>query len=984
MRLGLTINKGLFAGILLSLLIFCGMLWYSYRETGKANKTAALIAHYEEILYQTTQILATITDNETGARGFVITGKPEFLEPLEKSKKRIYQQIATLQGLVKDNHAMLISIDSLLFYVNKRVAFSDTMVALRSTQGVVAASNLVSRGQGKFYHDKIRGLINHLQTGKNDSLEREKLAIAVQLKAERITFFALAFIMLGLMIIVFVKERVRVQQKERDRAQLALASLTLHINESNNAIYTLDVQRKIVSWNRGAQHLYGYSEKEAMGKDSNQMLNTKILPGELNSAIIELVRDDYWTGELERMTKTGKVVFVNSSITTIKNDKGFVTGYVAIGIDITAQKKLTRQVSYLASLVEQSSEAIFSRDTSQQLTSWNYGAEKLFGYTKNEAIGKTISQLGILKLTQQEIEDAQADITGTGSWESEKIYNRKDGSSFVGAVTGNVIKNEKAEDTSYYFIVKDITVRKQLQERLKQHNQELEEKVIVRTEEISKNEQRFRALVENNYDIITLIDESFNIIYQSPSVSRVTGFSFDEIQALDGGENIHPDDREHAQQVFQQATAKPGEPISATFRTRHKQGHYLQMEGVITNLLPDNNVKAFVTNFRDVTGQLKAKAELETSEKRFRALIEKNKDVIMLLDESFKVTYRSPSATEVNGWTDEDVKTMSGIGQIHPDDMPDAHTIIAEMLDNPGKPLFVTFRNRHKNGDYRWLEGVITNLLHDKHVNAILFNFRDVTGRVEAGEKIKNLNIELEEKICIRTQQLRKSNEELEAFSYSVSHDLRAPLRAIAGYSSILEEDYGSKLDNEARRITGIIKKNTLKMGNLIDDLLAFSRTGKHELVKSLLNTEEMVNGIIAEMDHTTGTEQISGITWKINALPFVLADASAMRQVWVNLISNAVKYSCKTKDPVIEIGSFIQGNQTAFFVRDNGAGFDEKYKDKLFKVFQRLHGSKEFEGTGIGLAIVDKIISKHGGTVWAAGAVNEGACFYFSLPAMS
>jgi PAS domain S-box-containing protein len=984
MRLGLTINKGLFAGILLSLLIFCGMLWYSYRETGKANKTAALIAHYEEILYQTTQILATITDNETGARGFVITGKPEFLEPLEKSKKRIYQQIATLQGLVKDNHAMLISIDSLLFYVNKRVAFSDTMVALRSTQGVVAASNLVSRGQGKFYHDKIRGLINHLQTGKNDSLEREKLAIAVQLKAERITFFALAFIMLGLMIIVFVKERVRVQQKERDRAQLALASLTLHINESNNAIYTLDVQRKIVSWNRGAQHLYGYSEKEAMGKDSNQMLNTKILPGELNSAIIELVRDDYWTGELERMTKTGKVVFVNSSITTIKNDKGFVTGYVAIGIDITAQKKLTRQVSYLASLVEQSSEAIFSRDTSQQLTSWNYGAEKLFGYTKNEAIGKTISQLGILKLTQQEIEDAQADITGTGSWESEKIYNRKDGSSFVGAVTGNVIKNEKGEDTSYYFIVKDITVRKQLQERLKQHNQELEEKVIVRTEEISKNEQRFRALVENNYDIITLIDESFNIIYQSPSVSRVTGFSFDEIQALDGGENIHPDDREHAQQVFQQATAKPGEPISATFRTRHKQGHYLQMEGVITNLLPDNNVKAFVTNFRDVTGQLKAKAELETSEKRFRALIEKNKDVIMLLDESFKVTYRSPSATEVNGWTDEDVKTMSGIGQIHPDDMPDAHTIIAEMLDNPGKPLFVTFRNRHKNGDYRWLEGVITNLLHDKHVNAILFNFRDVTGRVEAGEKIKNLNIELEEKICIRTQQLRKSNEELEAFSYSVSHDLRAPLRAIAGYSSILEEDYGSKLDNEARRITGIIKKNTLKMGNLIDDLLAFSRTGKHELVKSLLNTEEMVNGIIAEMDHTTGTEQISGITWKINALPFVLADASAMRQVWVNLISNAVKYSCKTKDPVIEIGSFIQGNQTAFFVRDNGAGFDEKYKDKLFKVFQRLHGSKEFEGTGIGLAIVDKIISKHGGTVWAAGAVNEGACFYFSLPAMS
>ncbi|HMK05380.1 MAG TPA: ATP-binding protein, partial [Ferruginibacter sp.] len=244
-------------------------------------------------------------------------------------------------------------------------------------------------------------------------------------------------------------------------------------------------------------------------------------------------------------------------------------------------------------------------------------------------------------------------------------------------------------------------------------------------------------------------------------------------------------------------------------------------------------------------------------------------------------------------------------------------------------------------------------------------------------EKIHANQLNLEQKVLERTAQLESVNSELEAFSYSVSHDLRAPLRGIMGFTTILEEEYSSKLDDEARRITGVIKANTQKMGNLIDDLLTFSRMGRNDIVKTTINTRDMVNEVISGIPKNKEGK----IKWVTGALTASYADSNTIRQVWINLISNAVKYSGQKEDPVIEIGSFPHEGQNAFYIRDNGVGFDKRYKDKLFKVFQRLHNPDEFEGTGIGLAIVEKIISKHGGKVWAEAETGQGASFYFSLP---
>jgi len=225
-------------------------------------------------------------------------------------------------------------------------------------------------------------------------------------------------------------------------------------------------------------------------------------------------------------------------------------------------------------------------------------------------------------------------------------------------------------------------------------------------------------------------------------------------------------------------------------------------------------------------------------------------------------------------------------------------------------------------------------------------------------------------------EELKNANKELDAFTYSVSHDLRAPLRSINGYAQMLDEDYGPKLDIEGKRIIKTICDNAINMGMLIDELLGFSQLGRKEVQLRKINMNELVESVFIDMDKSfTHKAEI-----KIGKLHEVEADFGLLRQVMFNLISNALKYSSKKEQPIIEVFSEEKNGDIVFSLKDNGAGFDMKYYDKLFGVFQRLHKQKEFEGVGVGLAIVERIISKHGGKVWAEGKVNEGAQFNFSL----
>lgn len=247
----------------------------------------------------------------------------------------------------------------------------------------------------------------------------------------------------------------------------------------------------------------------------------------------------------------------------------------------------------------------------------------------------------------------------------------------------------------------------------------------------------------------------------------------------------------------------------------------------------------------------------------------------------------------------------------------------------------------------------------------------------EQNDEITLFNIQLEQKVKRRTHELEVANKELEAFSYTVSHDLRAPLRAINGYINILLEDYGDKLDPEAIQLSHNVLGNAAKMRQLIDDLLDFFRVGRKELVREPVHMKEMVESLVADLRLQESDREIH---FDIQDLPTIEADNSAIKQVWVNLLSNALKYSRDKAKTLVEIGFKEEEDTIVYFVKDNGAGFDMRYKHKLFGVFQRLHSQEEFEGTGIGLAIIQRVVAKHGGRVWAESELGQGATFYFSL----
>ena len=377
--------------------------------------------------------------------------------------------------------------------------------------------------------------------------------------------------------------------------------------------------------------------------------------------------------------------------------------------------------------------------------------------------------------------------------------------------------------------------------------------------------------------------------------------------------------------------------------------------------------KAKVSMFLLNQAQKKELINKNQSLEKSALLINNSTDILGVIDaETLLFEEVNNALTNTLGYSLEEMKSFPITLFMSESDVIKVHDMRASKM---GKLSFET-EFRTKNGDKKWLQWHITAKENRWFVNA-----RDVTNQKFADDKILQLNTSLQENL----KKLELINKELESFSYSVSHDLRAPLRSINGYSKILDEEYREKLDEGAKRLLATIQRNANKMGDLIDDLLEFSKLGRQELRKSKVNMHELVSSLLKEE-----IKFLHPIKYNLVLPPILDAsvDKALISQVWINLLSNAIKYSSKKENAQVEVGSQEKENEIIYYVKDNGAGFDPKYAYKLFSVFQRLHSSDDFEGTGIGLAIVQRIVSRHGGRVWAESQLDQGATFYFSLPA--
>jgi len=338
-------------------------------------------------------------------------------------------------------------------------------------------------------------------------------------------------------------------------------------------------------------------------------------------------------------------------------------------------------------------------------------------------------------------------------------------------------------------------------------------------------------------------------------------------------------------------------------------------------------------------------------------------------DGYFKVV--NPRWEKVLGYSQEELLRQPYLEFIHPDDREATLQESAKLAE--GRDL-ASFENRYRcrDGSYRWFNWTATAVTERGLIYAAA---RDVTERKQADQRIQELNRELGHKL----EELAAVNQELEGFSYSVAHDLRAPLRHIDGFSKILLEDYCAEMKEEAQGLLERIRDGAQHMGALIDELLNFSRLGRQEPQRQITG----LNSIVEEARTGLRTEGNGrAIEWHVGRLPFADCDPALMKQVFSNLLANALKFTRPREQAVIEVGQFPSQGQTVIFVRDNGVGFDMKHADKLFGVFQRLHRSEDFEGTGVGLALVQKIVQKHGGRIWVEAALDRGATFFFTLGA--